>query len=88
MEASLRNRLTFGPIMLAGLAAILVLDHNLQGSATREWMKARFPGAQRGVGGIGILFLLILILPLATREIGILFSAERIRPYPWIAGAG
>ena len=87
MEASLRNRLTFGPIMLAGLAAVLVLDHNLQG-LTREWMKATFTGTQRGVGGIGILFLLILILPLATREIGVLFAAERVRPYPWIAGAG
>jgi phosphatidate cytidylyltransferase len=87
MEASLRNRLTFGPVMLAGLALVLVLDHNLQGR-TRGWMQATFPGAQRGVGGIGILFLLILILPLATREIGVLFSAERVRPYPLIAGAG
>src|SRR5688500_2022857 len=87
MEASLRNRLTFGPIMLAGLALVLVLDHNLQGW-TRGWMQATFPGAVRGVGGIGILFLLILILPLATREIGVLFSAERVRPYPLIAGAG
>jgi phosphatidate cytidylyltransferase len=86
METSLRNRLTFGPIMLAGLALVLVLDHNLQGW-TRNWMKATY-GADRGVGGIGILFLLILILPLATREIGILFSAERVRPYPLIAGAG
>ena len=87
MEASLRNRLTFGPVMLAGLGLVLVLDHNLQGR-TREWMQATFPGAQRGVGGIGILFLLILILPLATREVGVLFSAERVRPYPLIAGAG
>jgi phosphatidate cytidylyltransferase len=87
MEASLRNRLTYGPLMLAGLVAVLVLDHNIGGRWTRGWMSARF-GADRGLAGVGILFLLILILPLATREIGVLFAAERVRPYPVIAGAG
>ena len=87
MEASLRNRLTFGPIMLGGLVLLLWLDSNLQGM-TREWMRANFPGTHSGVGGIGLLIILSLVMPIATREIATLFAAENVRPYPIIAAVG
>ncbi len=94
MEASLRNRLTFGPIMLGGLVLLLVLDHNFQGM-TRAWADAHFgprvygdAGMRSGVGGLGLLIILGLVMPLATREIGTLFAAERVRPYPVIAAFG
>jgi phosphatidate cytidylyltransferase len=95
MEASLRNRLTFGPIMLGGLVLLLWLDANLQGM-TRPWMQDHFGTAhyppdvavRTGVGGIGLLVILGIVLPLATREIGTLFAAERVRPYPLIAAFG
>jgi phosphatidate cytidylyltransferase len=86
MEASLRNRLTFGPIMLGGLVLLLWLDNNLQ-AWTRDWAREHFR-MQSGVGGIGLLIILSLVLPLATREIATLFAAERVRPYPWIAALG
>ncbi|HEX8914217.1 MAG TPA: phosphatidate cytidylyltransferase [Humisphaera sp.] len=86
MEAALRNRLTFGPIMLTGLVLLLVLDHNFQGM-TRGWAESHFQ-MRSGIGGLGVLIILGLVLPLATREIGTLFAAERVRPYPVISALG
>jgi phosphatidate cytidylyltransferase len=86
MESSLRNRLTFGPIMLAALFLLLWLDEEIQ-RWTRSWMQQRF-GGQGGVGGVGLMVLLILILPLAVHEITVLFTAERVRPHRGIAATG
>ena len=86
MEASLRNRLTYGPIMLAGLALILWLDHAADGW-TRGWMLHRY-GVDRGVCGIGLMALLLLVVPPATIELATLFAAERVRPYRFISAAG
>src|SRR5687767_11429138 len=51
MERSLRNRLTFGPVMLAGLFLLLWLDYKAQ-----QWTVGAYVhrGEQRGVAGIGI----------------------------------
>ncbi|MEA2707833.1 MAG: phosphatidate cytidylyltransferase [Phycisphaerales bacterium] len=86
MERSLRNRLTYGPIMLAGLFALLWLDHAAQ-RWTAPWMQQRF-GIAEGVGGIGLMILLAMLMPLATHELAILFTAEQIRPYRLISAAG
>src|SRR3954468_13392110 len=86
MERSLRNRLTYGPIMLAALGLLLWLDNRIEAS-TRPLMK-RHEIMQHGIGGVGILILLICILPLAVRELATLFTAERVRPYRVIAAAG
>ena len=74
MERSLRNRLTYGPLMLAGLFGLLWLDWYVQ---------HRF-----GIRGVGILALLLIILPLATIELATLFAAERVRPYRFISTMG
>lgn len=87
MEAALRNRLTFGPLMLGGLVLLLWLDANAQG-LTRAWMEHTFPGVRGGVGGVGLLVVLGIVLPLATRELGTLFAAEHVRPYPVLAALG
>ena len=87
MERSLRNRLTFGPIMLAGLFLLLWLDHAAQ-RWTQPWMHARYPDIAEGIGGIGLMILLALIFPIATLELAILFTAEQIRPYRVISAAG
>jgi phosphatidate cytidylyltransferase len=86
MEQSLRNRLTFGPIMLAALLGLLALDHWAE-LATRTWA---VPGKQAdyGVGGLGILLLLIIVLPPAVLEVTALFTAEHVRPYRTIAALG
>src|SRR3989440_6031706 len=86
MEKALKNRLTFGPLMVGGLFLLLWLDDWLQ-YKTRPWMESRF-GGRGGVGGIGILILLAIILPLATREITTLFTAERVRPWRFISATG
>src|SRR5882724_4641687 len=64
MEQALRNRLTFGPLMLAGLFLLLWLDDSIQ-RWTRDWMQARYASEnfRGGIGGVGILILLAIILP-------------------------
>lgn len=80
MDASLRNRLTFGPIMLAGLIGMLVLDHFAQ-----VWtVSSQYP---RGVKGLGILALLLAVLPAASIELARLFSAKNSKPFRFIAAA-
>src|SRR5438046_2064222 len=63
MEQSLKNRLTFGPLMLGSLLLLLWLD-----SAAQQWTQRWHPG---GIGGLGLLF-----------------TAERIRPYRRFASTG
>jgi len=85
MEQSLRNRLTYGPMMLAGLFVLLWLDH-----AAQHWTLPYVTsgGRQTGIGGIGLLVLLLAILPLATYELAGLFAAEKVRPYRTISSTG
>lgn len=83
MERSLRNRLTFGPMMLAGLFLLLWLDQ-----AAERWTIPWYEYRNRGVRGIGVLALLLLMLPGAIVELAHLFAAERVRPYRVIAGFG
>ncbi len=80
MERSLRNRLTYGPVMLGGLVLLLWLDHMIG-----NWTKGMVHG---GLQGLGILILLLLTLPPAVFELATLFTAEDVRPYRFIAAAG
>lgn len=75
MERSLRNRLTFGPLMIAGAAVVLFLDDYLE-------RHVRIDGA--GVKGIGILALLLFILPLGAFELASLIANKQARPYRFI----
>jgi phosphatidate cytidylyltransferase len=79
----MRNRLTYGPIMLAGLCATFWFDSWAQ-THTRDW----FPSLPTGVGGIGILILLLVILPIGVIELATLFTAEKVRPYLSISCIG
>lgn len=83
MERSLRNRLTFGPMLLAGLFLLLWLDH-----LAERWTIGWYEYRGRGVRGIGVLALLLMILPSAVVELAHLFAAERVKPYRIIAGFG
>lgn len=76
----MRNRLTYGPIMLLGLLGLLWLDWRLE-----LWTAE--PG-QRGIAGLGLLAVLLVMLPPAVMELARLFAAEQIRPYRFIAAAG
>ncbi len=87
-DRALRNRLTFGPLMLGGLFLMLWFDNAAQGF-TREWLKRHSdPVNGHGIQGLGLLILLILVSPLAIGELATLFTAERVRPYRIIAGLG
>jgi phosphatidate cytidylyltransferase len=86
MEASLRNRLTYGPMMLAALGLILWFDHAAEGW-TRQWMMQNYD-VGHGVRGIGLMILLMLVVPLATIELATLFAAEHVRPYRVISALG
>jgi phosphatidate cytidylyltransferase len=83
MEKALRNRLTWGPVMLAGLFLLLLLDHYVQ-----VWTRQAGYNAGRGVGGAGLLALLAIVIPLATIELTRLFAAEDVRPYRVLAAGG
>jgi phosphatidate cytidylyltransferase len=83
MQKSLRQRLTYGPLMLAALLALLYLDHWIE-MQTQGWVKPR----NSGLSGVGLLILLIVILPAATAEVGRLFVAENVRPYRFLAALG
>src|SRR5688572_7621429 len=85
METALRNRLTFGPIMLAALFGLLALDHFAE-QWTVGWVPQR--GGAFGVGGIGLGVLLLIVMPPATIEIARLFTAEHVQPYRTIAALG
>lgn len=85
MEQSLKNRLTYGPMMLLALFGLLFFD---------AWIENHTIGAVKtrrgdlGVGGVGLLVLLMLILPIATRELATLFAAEKVKPYRLTAAIG
>ncbi|HEV8603928.1 MAG TPA: phosphatidate cytidylyltransferase [Tepidisphaeraceae bacterium] len=79
MEQSLRNRLTYGPLMIAALLGMLYLDWWLEKTLRIHGVKPR---------GIGILVLMLLILPPAVYELAHLFAAERVQPYRTIAAVG
>jgi phosphatidate cytidylyltransferase len=88
MEASLRNRLTYGPMMLGALLGLLWLDHAIEGwSGKWTWLPELTKGAT-GLGGLGLLVLLLAILPLAVHELSELFAAEQVKPYRLIAALG
>lgn len=85
MERSLRNRLTFGPIMLAALLALLYFDYWIE---VRTAGRVVDKGHPFGVAGVGLLLTLLIILPPAIRELATLFAAEKVRPYRFIAAIG
>src|SRR5206468_6068991 len=85
MERTLRNRLTFGPIMFLAMFALLYLDHWVE---RHTLGKVHESGRTYGIGGVGVLALLMIILPSATVELATLFAAERVQPYRLIAAFG
>jgi phosphatidate cytidylyltransferase len=87
METSLRNRLTYGPLMLLGLFGLLWLDHFIE-RITRGAIELREGHYPAGIGGVGLVILLFLILPLATGEVATIFAAERVKPYRAISMLG
>ncbi len=89
MESTLRNRLTYGSLMLVGLFVLLWLDWAIE-RWTTPWMKSLHPNDPNvsGIGGVGLLVLLLIILPLAVTELTVLFTAEQVQPYRIIATAG
>jgi len=92
MERSLRNRLAYGPMMLLVLFALLWVDHQADrwtvGYMDRQAIANHHHPTGSGVGGIGLMVILMLILPVATDELATLFTAERVRPYRFISAAG
>jgi len=76
MDPALRNRLTLGPIMLIVLAAVLYFDWKIQTLT----VSASHPN---GIGGTTFTLMLLVIAPLAIRELATLFAAEQVRPY-WL----
>ena len=85
MERTLRNRLTFGPIMFVAMFALLYLDHWVEKHTVG---KVHDAGRTYGIGGVGLLALLMIILPSATIELATLFAAEKVQPYRLLAAFG
>lgn len=67
--------------MLAALIGLLYLDHVAQ--------RLTISGARpNGVGGLGLLLIAMIMLPLATRELASLFAAVQVKPYRFISFLG
>lgn len=81
MEQALKNRLTYGPMMLGLLALGLWFDY-----AAQHWTKSRT--LPYGVSGIGLLAMLLMVAPLAVTELGVLFAAGEMKPYRTVSGFG
>jgi phosphatidate cytidylyltransferase len=75
--------------MLVALLALLYFDHWVE-AQTRGWVTLanHNPPVRVGLSGVGILVLMIVLLPLATSEVGRLFVAEHVRPYRFLAALG
>jgi phosphatidate cytidylyltransferase len=85
MQQSLRQRLTYGTLMMAVLLGLLYLDYWIE---QRTRGSVRTPTRDFGLAGVGVLLLLIFLLPGATAEVSRLFVAENIKPYRFLAGMG
>ncbi len=89
MQESLRNRLTYGPIMLAALLGLLYFDYWVEKTtAGRLDHSILHPAPGQGLAGAGVAILLLVLLPLATVEMAQLLTAERVRPYRTLAAFG
>ncbi len=88
-DTSLRNRLTFGPLMMAALLATLYLDHLIE-KRTHGWVHITVRGIRhdQGLAGVGLFLLLMVLLPMAMTELAQIFTAENVRPYRLIAALG
>lgn len=69
--------------MLAGLILLLWLDHAVE-VWSYGWAVRTFD-IDHGIGGVGLMILLIIVLPLGVVELARLFTAENVRPYRFIA---
>ncbi|HEX4055288.1 MAG TPA: phosphatidate cytidylyltransferase [Tepidisphaeraceae bacterium] len=89
MHSTLRQRLTYGSLMMAVLLALLYFDYWAE-QKTRGWVvvPTTHPPREFGLAGVGLLLLLIIILPFAVAEVARLFVAENVRPYRFLAGLG
>jgi phosphatidate cytidylyltransferase len=86
MDRTLKYRLTLGPLMLGAVFALLWVD-----SKSQQWTKGMEVFGHQfgdGISGLGLLFLLLLILPPATTELATLFAAERVKPYRILVALG
>jgi len=93
MEQALKNRLTFGSLMLLSLFGLLFLDWWVQKYTTELGWNV-IVGSDgvttrvAGIAGVGVLLILLIALPFAVTELATLFAAERVKPYRMIAAIG
>jgi phosphatidate cytidylyltransferase len=91
MQDALRNRLTFGTMMLVGLLALLYFDYKIEKwtgpSGSYNGLVAG-PEGRFGLSGVGVLILMMILLPLAMPELANLFTAEKVSPYRSISLTG
>ncbi|MEL7240073.1 MAG: hypothetical protein AAGK78_14545, partial [Planctomycetota bacterium] len=86
MDANLKSRLTFGPLLLAGLLGVLWLDWFIEvRTATYD---AGGVLVEAGIKGVGLLAILLLVLPLANVELARLFAAEKATPFRLLSSIG
>jgi len=88
MQDSLRNRLTYGPIMLAVLLGLLYLDYRIEKWTEASSWAAIQPRPGYGLAGAGLFAILMILLPLAMTELARMFTMEHVRPYRIIATLG
>src|SRR5438552_518114 len=78
----LKYRLIFGPLMIAALLLIFFLDDklqelNLNGEFAQSLhLRAFFPRRDHLPAGLLLLALFLILIPIAARELGVIFRAK------------
>ncbi len=84
MDRTTRNRFIFGPLLLIGLAGLMLLDYYVE----RLTVGKTIGEVSTGIGGVGVAILLWITMPIGTLELAKLFTIEQVRPYRFIAVSG
>jgi phosphatidate cytidylyltransferase len=91
MQDALRKRLWSGSFLLLGLFALLYGDYWVEHATARYGLVRSGEGANArsfGLAGVGLFFLMMVLLPRATTEMARLLTVENVRPYRFLAAMG
>jgi len=74
----LKHRLFLGPILIAAIILVCVLDHWLEGATLPAWLRPLFWNRETAPPGIGLFLLAASVSVLAAREIAAILKANGV----------
>jgi phosphatidate cytidylyltransferase len=74
----LRYRLLFGPVLIAAIVLVALLDEWIEGRAIGDWWQAAFLGRETAPPGVAIFIAAVFISVLAARELSLILKAKGV----------